>query len=331
MFMGSERAREPTIEEVDEPSVGEPAGADAPLPPSESFSRRPRVLSSEELVRERDAMAATASRLGPPVPSYEMQDMHVVSVPWNKLQELHGEVQREELVRIEEKLADVEAHKVAETTRWLQRLCERIGCLRPFADLDLKLWAENNRFLAYLLLCSSLLTVCLLPAQPWRCCAQHGHAQTEPVAWPRGLAPQRLPWSWRGLGWQVSGFVVCFLFTLVVDGFILPGGDNATFLRLAFGLMIALPLLAALECSKAISRCTPYRSRLGECFIHVTYVIVLAVAAQQSFDPEDRFAFRTRVLDMVHDEYMLEGKYPVGHLSHTPARTNAHSHAHARS
>ena len=44
--------------------------------------------------------------------------------------------------------------------------------------------------------------------------------------------------------------------------------------------------------------------------IIVAFVVLLIASALQSFDPGDRFAFRTRVNSMVEDEYLLEGKYP---------------------
>ena len=60
-----------------------------------------------------------------------------------------------------------------------------------------------------------------------------------------------------------------------------------------------------------VAALSSFKARFGEAIFHFLFLGLLFTAALQSFNPEDRFAFRTRVLDMVLDEFNLEGLYPV--------------------
>ena len=86
------------------------------------------------------------------------------------------------------------------------------------------------------------------------------------------------------------------------------GALGETFALLFRASLLAVPPVVLLDGSR--TALSPFKSKLGEALCHVLFLGLLFAGAQQSFDPADRFAFRTRVLDMVLDEYKLEGLYP---------------------
>lgn len=99
------------------------------------------------------------------------------------------------------------------------------------------------------------------------------------------------------------------------------------------GALTAIPPLVFLDTVRHIKHWAINRHKLAELVIYILFLGLLFNAAQHSFDPGDRFALRTRVLDLVLDEFLLEGQYV--HYMHTraAAATAAHTctpHPHPR-
>ena len=114
------------------------------------------------------------------------------------------------------------------------------------------------------------------------------------------------------LGTMIPAFIISF-FTNV---YFLPG-HLGPFLymygRLQCAALMCIPPLLLLDTIKMRGWSGSFRSHLAEFIIHMIFLGLLFTAAQGSFDPGDRFAMRTRVMDMVLDEYFLEGEY-LGNL-----------------
>ncbi len=91
-----------------------------------------------------------------------------------------------------------------------------------------------------------------------------------------------------------------------------PGGGIATpqlFMGPAF---VAMPLAVLFDVARTAKRMSGrggYAIKLAQVFVYLFFIALLGTAGLQSFDPNDRYAMRARVTDMVLDEYLLEGIY----------------------
>ena len=103
-----------------------------------------------------------------------------------------------------------------------------------------------------------------------------------------------------------------FGFTGLVWGFVYPKGASftETFAEVTVSALYVVPILVLLDAVRTLTNWSTRRTKALEATIYVLFIILLFLSAQQASDPEERFALRTRVLDMVLDEYSLEGVYP---------------------
>ena len=110
--------------------------------------------------------------------------------------------------------------------------------------------------------------------------------------------------------YSVFGLILAAIIGLTFDG--TQEGDRFdSFLFISPGLLVAVPVIVSLDALTQLNLTTKYRSRVAEFVVFILFLLSLGFGFHASFDPEDRFAFRRRVLDgMVLDEYMLEGLYP---------------------
>lgn len=99
------------------------------------------------------------------------------------------------------------------------------------------------------------------------------------------------------VAYLACGLLISFGFAVLIDYAILENlKPRSTFGRMIPGVLLATPLLVSLDAaSKAVSFMSPFKGRLYEAFVFLGFVGLLFTASLQSFDPADRFAFRTRL------------------------------------